>query len=124
VLFALAAGRCGVAETARVLGYLARQSAQQCGPCRFGLPAIATDFAQLAAGRPEGDVLARLERRLGVIEGRGACRHPDGAVRLAGSALTAFAGDIRAHAARRPCPAAYRRSLAGLPIPRTEDEWR
>ncbi|HEX3493553.1 MAG TPA: NADH-ubiquinone oxidoreductase-F iron-sulfur binding region domain-containing protein [Streptosporangiaceae bacterium] len=124
VLFALAAGRCGVAETARVLGYLARQSAQQCGPCRFGLPAIATDFAQLAAGRPEGNVLGRLERRLGVIEGRGACRHPDGAVRLAGSALTAFADDIRAHAARRPCPAAGRRSLAGLPIPRTEDEWR
>jgi NADH:ubiquinone oxidoreductase subunit F (NADH-binding) len=124
VLFALAAGRCGVTETSRVLGYLARQSARQCGPCMFGLPAIADDFVQLAAGRPEGDVLRRLDRRLEVIPGRGACRHPDGAVRLAASALTAFAADVRAHAAGRPCPAAYRRSLADLPIPRAEDEWR
>jgi len=124
VLFALAADRCGITETARVLAYLARQGAQQCGPCMFGLPAIADDFAQLAAGRPDGDVLRRLDRRLGVIPGRGACRHPDGAVRLAASALTAFAADVRAHAGGRPCPAAYRRSLADLPIPRGEGEWR
>ena len=124
VLFALGAGRCGVTETARVLGYLARQGAQQCGPCMFGLPAIADDFTQLATGRPEGDVLRRLDRRLEVIEGRGACRHPDGAVRLAASALTAFAADVRTHAAGRPCLAAYRRSRSDLPIPRTEDEWR
>ena len=36
----------------------------------FGLPAIADDFAQLAAGRPDGDALDRLDRRLG--------RSPDG----------------------------------------------
>jgi len=38
-----------------------------------------------------------------VIPGRGACRHPDGATRMAASALAAFAGDVRAHAAGRPC---------------------
>lgn len=75
VVFALAAGSCGITETARILGYLARQGAQQCGPCTFGLPAIADDFAQLAAGRPEGDPLERLARRFGVITGRGACHH-------------------------------------------------
>ncbi len=119
VLAALPEAACGLTETARVLGYLADQSAGQCGPCAFGLPAIAEDFAQLAAGRPAGAVLERLERRLGVLPGRGACRHPDGAVRLAGSALTAFAADVHAHARRRPCAAARRGTAGGgvLPIP-------
>ncbi|HEX5292617.1 MAG TPA: NADH-ubiquinone oxidoreductase-F iron-sulfur binding region domain-containing protein [Streptosporangiaceae bacterium] len=128
VVFALPAGRCGLAETARILGYLAAQGAQQCGPCRFGLPAIADDFAQLSAGRPDGDPLARLERRLGVISGRGACRHPDGAVRMAASALTAFAADARSHAARRPCAGAGagRAPTAVLPVTRpwAEEPWR
>jgi NADH:ubiquinone oxidoreductase subunit F (NADH-binding) len=128
VVFALPAGSCGLAEAARILSYLSGQSARQCGPCMFGLPAIADDFAQLAAGQPEGDVLERLARRLGVITGRGACRHPDGAVRMADSALAAFCADARAHAARRPCLGAHRRGrqAAGLPIPRpwTEGEWR
>jgi NADH:ubiquinone oxidoreductase subunit F (NADH-binding) len=127
VLFALPGGACGISEAARILDYLARQSAQQCGPCRFGLPAVADDFAQLAAGRPEGDPLERLSRRLGVIGGRGACRHPDGAVRMAASALTTFAADARAHAAGRPCPPAARRqrpASARIPPSWAQDEWR
>jgi NADH:ubiquinone oxidoreductase subunit F (NADH-binding) len=123
VVAVLPGGCCGIAETARVLRYLAGQGARQCGPCMFGLPAIAGDFAQLAAGRPDGDVLERLARRLRVIPGRGACRHPDGAVRLAASALTAFGADARAHAAGRPCPSALRRGRAAcLPIPRAQED--
>jgi NADH:ubiquinone oxidoreductase subunit F (NADH-binding) len=126
VLVALPEAVCGLSETARVLGYLAGQSAGQCGPCAFGLPAIAEDFAQLALGRPSGAVLERLDRRLGVLPGRGACRHPDGAVRLAASALAAFAPDVQAHARHRPCAAARRGAGGGvLPIPRpwAEGEW-
>jgi hypothetical protein len=74
----------------------------------FGLPAVADDFARLAQGRPGGDVLDRLDRRLAAITGRGACRHPDGAARMAASALAAFASDARAHAAGRPCRGAVR----------------
>jgi NADH:ubiquinone oxidoreductase subunit F (NADH-binding) len=103
VIFALPAGCCGIAETARILAYLAAQSAGQCGPCRFGLPAIAADLGQLAAGQPDSQLMERLARRLGVIPGRGACRHPDGAVRMTASGLRAFAADARAHAAGRPC---------------------
>jgi NADH:ubiquinone oxidoreductase subunit F (NADH-binding) len=119
VLVALPQAVCGLTETARVLGYLADQSAGQCGPCAFGLPAIAEDFAQLALGRPSGAVLERLDSRLGMLPGRGACRHPDGAVRLAASALAAFAPDVQAHARRHPCAAARAgASRAGvLPIP-------
>jgi NADH:ubiquinone oxidoreductase subunit F (NADH-binding) len=108
ILYVLSAGECGLAEAARVLRYLASQGAEQCGPCMFGLPAIAGDLSQLAAGRPEGDALGRLQRRFGQISGRGACRHPDGAVRMAASALTAFAADAHAHARRRPCLATPR----------------
>jgi NADH:ubiquinone oxidoreductase subunit F (NADH-binding) len=128
VLFALPPGGCGLAETARALRYLADQSARQCGPCMFGLPAIADDLAQLAVGRPEGDPLGRLDRRFRQITGRGACRHPDGAVRMAASALTAFAADVHAHSLRRPCRGARGgHERAGvLPIPRTlaGRDWR
>ena len=127
MLVALPPDACGLTETARVLGYLAGQSAGQCGPCAFGLPAVAEDFAELAVGRPGGALFGRLERRLGVINGRGACRHPDGAVRLAASALTTFAADASAHARHLPCAAARRgRGRAVLPVPRpdAEEEWR
>ena len=130
VIFALPPGRCGLVETARILGFLASQSAQQCGPCSFGLPAVTDDFARLAQGRPDRDVLDRLDRRLGAVTGRGACRHPDGAARMAASALTAFASDARAHAAGRPCPGAQRRASQAIPasgaatVPWVEDEWR
>jgi len=126
VLIALPEAVCGLTETARVLGYLADQSAGQCGPCAFGLPAIAEDFAQLALGRPSGAVLERLRCRLGVLTGRGACRHPDGAVRLAASALAAFAPDAAGHARGLPCAAARRGEPGGvLPIPQpwAEGEW-
>lgn len=131
VLYALPPDACGVAETARVLGWLAGESANQCGPCMFGLPAIADDFAQLAIGRPRGSLYDRLHRRLDVVSGRGACAHPDGAVRLARSALSAFAADIRAHASGRLCgPARHGRSDGPvLPIPPNSggserDNWR
>ena len=128
VLFALPPGSCGLAEAARILRYLADQSAQQCGPCMFGLPAIAGDLAQLAAGRPDGDPLDRLQRRFRQISGRGGCRHPDGAVRMAASALRAFAPDVHAHARRRPCVAAHRgQRIAGrVPVPPgvAEGGWR
>jgi NADH:ubiquinone oxidoreductase subunit F (NADH-binding) len=104
-LIALPARACGIAETAAVLRYLAEAGAGQCGPCLFGLPAITTDFDALAMGAADRDLLPRLQRRLGVIPGRGACSHPDGAVRLAASALHTFADDVAAHRAGRPCAA-------------------
>ena len=41
VISFLPAHQCGVAATATVLEYMAAQSAAQCGPCVFGLRAIA-----------------------------------------------------------------------------------
>jgi NADH:ubiquinone oxidoreductase subunit F (NADH-binding) len=118
VLVALPAESCGLWETARVLAWLAGHSAGQCGPCLFGLAAIADDFSLLAQGYPDRLVLDRLRRRLGVVAGRGACAHPDGAVRLATSALRAFEPDVRAHARGRPCrPADGSCRSPVLPLP-------
>ncbi len=103
IIIVLGAEACGLAESARVVHYLAGQSAGQCGPCVYGLPAIADDLARLARGNQEAGLLPRLDRRLREVDGRGACRHPDGAVILARSALAVFADDVHAHAAGAPC---------------------
>jgi NADH:ubiquinone oxidoreductase subunit F (NADH-binding) len=103
IVVVLPTSSCGIAETARIARYMAGESAGQCGPCVYGLPAIADDLELLAAGRGDAAVLSRIEQRCGAVEGRGACRHPDGVVRLVRSALGVFAHDARDHAAGRPC---------------------
>ena len=126
VLAALPSGVCGLAETARILEYLAAQSARQCGPCRFGLPATARDFAQLALGRCDQEAWERLDRHTAQLAGRGACKHPDGAAHLAASALRAFAPDVHRHLQAGPCPAAMNAPPL-LPTPSTtieDGDWR
>ncbi|QQM40464.1 NADH-ubiquinone oxidoreductase-F iron-sulfur binding region domain-containing protein [Streptomyces liliifuscus] len=114
VLAALPADRCGLAETARVLRYLALESAGQCGPCLNGLPRIAAAFHTLAVPGPQGTARDDVARWAGLVEGRGACHHPDGTVRLVRSALTTFAAELDAHA-RGLCTATDRTPL--LPVP-------
>ncbi|WP_081709787.1 NADH-ubiquinone oxidoreductase-F iron-sulfur binding region domain-containing protein [Arthrobacter sp. 35W] len=97
VLHVLGPGRCGVEATAAMLDYLAGESAKQCGPCLFGLPALAATWRRMAAGAPDAALAAEGHRLGSLVAGRGACHHPDGSVRLSGSALAAFAGDIEAH---------------------------
>ncbi len=104
VLVVLPAGLCGIQETARVARFMAAQSAGQCGPCLFGLPAIADDLATIAAGTGGQVVLDRLRLRCGAVAGRGACRHPDGVVRLVRSALEVFSADLACHVHGHPCP--------------------
>ena len=130
VLAVLPTDACGLAETARVVRWMAGQGAGQCGPCRFGLAAVATDMDMLAAGRLNATGLANLERRLGIIPGRGACRHPDGAVRFAGTALQVFGDEVRSHLRGR-CTASRRTSVlpvpastVSLPVSRPGEEWR
>lgn len=105
VVHVLPADACGLARTADIVAYLADQGARQCGPCRNGLPLLAHLFDELGYGRPDDVTLAELDRILGLVDGRGSCRHPDGTVRLARSALVTFAPDVTAHLAGR-CDAA------------------
>jgi NADH:ubiquinone oxidoreductase subunit F (NADH-binding) len=111
---ALPATACGLAETARVARYLADESARQCGPCMFGLDAIAAEVSRAAAGRPAS--VSLLRRWLGQVDGRGACRHPDGAVRFIRSGLELFAPELGYHA-RGWCTGTDQHPV--LPVPRT-----
>ncbi len=97
VLAALPADRCGLAETARVMRYLAVESAGQCGACLNGLPRIAAGLTDLAERRAPRRVIDDLTRWSGLVVRRGACAHPDGSVRLLRSALTVFADEVDRH---------------------------
>ncbi len=123
IVVALPARACPVTETAHVLSYLADQSAGQCGPCVKGLPAIAGALVDLAQGRWSGRRDAELTRWLPLVAGRGACRHPDGAVRFAASLLRVFPDDVAAHQRGAPCRGAAQRPL--LPVgPSPSRSWR
>jgi NADH:ubiquinone oxidoreductase subunit F (NADH-binding) len=117
VLAPLPADRCGLVETARVTRFLADSGARQCGPCVFGLPALADVVDALARGRAGRGDLRRLDRVAAEVSGRGGCHHPDGAVGLVRSALEVFAGDVAAHQRHRPCPGSGAAPM--LPVPRT-----
>jgi len=104
VVIALGAGECGLAAAAKVVTYLAEQSARQCGPCLFGLPAIAQAMTALVHG---SDVAARASWLADLAEGRGACHHPDGTARFVRSTLSVFGDEIAWHL-RGDCAAARR----------------
>ena len=124
VLVALPADRCGLTEAARVTGYLAAESAGQCGPCLNGLPRIAAGLAELAGSGHRRQTRADVERWAGLVTGRGACNHPDGTVRFVRSALTVFSSEISLHA-RGQCSATNRKPFLPLPdgMPTSEDDW-
>jgi NADH:ubiquinone oxidoreductase subunit F (NADH-binding) len=98
-IVALPESTCAVAECARVVGYLADESAGQCGPCVHGLAAIADAVAEDSRRDRRPDI----RRWADMVEGRGACRHPDGAARFVRSALDVFAEEFDRHVRHRGC---------------------
>ncbi len=112
VLIALGESSCGLHESMRVINYLADQSAGQCGPCVYGLRAIADAVSAMADGRAHEREFDRVLRWSSEIRGRGACHHPDGAARFVESALNVFGDEIDWHRRSR-CGA----RAAGLPVP-------
>jgi NADH:ubiquinone oxidoreductase subunit F (NADH-binding) len=117
VLVALPHHACGLAESAGVAQWLAGESAGQCGPCANGLPAIARALTAVAYGERTAENLTRLRRWLGEVQGRGACKLPDGAARFVASGLATFADDLERHASGRVCPAVTRTSYRWLATP-------
>ena len=109
-IVAVPASTCAAAECARVVRWLAGESAGQCGPCVHGLPAVA-DAIDVGS---RGDRRGELARLAALVDGRGACRHPDGVARLVRSALDVFADELALHARRRGCG---RRLEHILPVP-------
>jgi len=95
--------RCGVSATAEIMAFMARESAGQCGPCVFGLRAIGDATRRVANGMAGADDVGNIERWTSQIPGRGACRHPDGAVQLMASALDVFGDEFIHHARKGRC---------------------
>ena len=106
---------CPLAEMADVVRYMDSQGAGQCGPCVNGLAELAFAMDRLAyggAGVPSTD---RILEVCGLVEGRGACRHPDGVARFIRSGFDVFAREISEHQHRGPCARTCAPRL--LPIP-------
>ncbi|MGZ4682180.1 MAG: NADH-ubiquinone oxidoreductase-F iron-sulfur binding region domain-containing protein [Acidimicrobiales bacterium] len=120
IVVALPDDACGLAESARVARWLDGENAGQCGPCVHGLGALATTMEALVQGGWGSDAARdRVPALLDLIRGRGACRHPDGAVRFVQSSVRVFAAEIEHHAHRGPCGA----PVGLLPTP-TPGAWR
>ncbi len=111
---------CGLREVAAIAAWMAGQSAAQCGPCLNGLPSIALALDALAAGDRGHRWEKQLRRWLDLVEGRGACHHPDGTARMVRSALSTFAHEIDNHRRHAACPA----HPTVLPIPNLGGGWR
>jgi NADH:ubiquinone oxidoreductase subunit F (NADH-binding) len=107
---------CGVAATAGILEYMASQSAAQCGPCVFGLRAIADTVVAVAQRRATAADFERLARWQSQLMGRGACHHPDGVANLLASAFAAFDTDFATHVNDRRCVTARMAASPGLRV--------
>jgi NADH:ubiquinone oxidoreductase subunit F (NADH-binding) len=103
VVHVLAPDACPVDTLSAWLDYAAGESAGQCGPCMFGLPAVAADWRALASGSADQGARERLLRRAASVRGRGACHFPDGVSGLATSAAHVLSDHLDAHA-RGQCP--------------------
>lgn len=115
IVFVLGESSCPVAEVARVVLWMAQESAGQCGPCVHGLSAIA---AALEGLTDEGDgfrSLAQIHRWSEMVSKRGACAHPDGVSRFVTTALTVFAAEFDDHARHGACDYCWREAV--LPTP-------
>lgn len=101
ILWAVGDEVCPLDELDRIVHWMSGESAGQCGPCVFGLPALSEDVHSLASRAVDPDRDARLQRRLALVTGRGGCKHPDGVARLVSTGLGAFADEVAAHSAGR-----------------------
>jgi NADH:ubiquinone oxidoreductase subunit F (NADH-binding) len=98
VIEVLGVNECPVAVVDWFLNYAAGESAGQCGPCMFGVPALAGEWHAFAE-RPSGQLLRSISRRTGLLPGRGACRFPDGIGRFVASAARVFQDHLEGHVA-------------------------
>ncbi|HTA14769.1 MAG TPA: NADH-ubiquinone oxidoreductase-F iron-sulfur binding region domain-containing protein [Solirubrobacteraceae bacterium] len=103
VVLLLSEHACPVAETVRLAGWLAGQSTRQCGPCAYGLDALAMTVLEIAGGIAQARAKQRVEHLASLTARRGACSHPDGAVNLILSSLETFEAEFAEHARHGPC---------------------
>ncbi|MFJ4277056.1 NADH-ubiquinone oxidoreductase-F iron-sulfur binding region domain-containing protein [Streptomyces massasporeus] len=88
---------CPVAVAAEAVGYLAAQSARQCGVCVSGTRALAGTLQSVGCGDADQEAVEKLHRWSQQLPGRGACGLLDAAARTVGTLLTHFPDRLDAH---------------------------
>ncbi len=119
VVVLLARSVCPLAEMARVVRFMEQQGAGQCGPCVHGLAALAEEVESLVL-RPKA-LRGRIDSILelcALVDGRGACRHPDGVARFVRTACTVFDDEVARHLRHGPCPETRSPGVLKVPHPR------
>jgi NADH:ubiquinone oxidoreductase subunit F (NADH-binding) len=106
---------CGLAQTARLVAWLASQSAGQCGPCIFGLPSLSEQLNEVVAGRARKGDVRKLRELATSVRGRGACGHPTGVATLVESALDTFAPELTTHLRGEVCAVTHESNDFPLP---------
>jgi NADH:ubiquinone oxidoreductase subunit F (NADH-binding) len=119
VVLILSEDACPVAETTRLMRWLASQSAHQCGPCVHGLNAITTSLQEITGAAAQPNTHHRLTRLATLVRGRGACAHPDGAARMLLTAIEAFGPEFQDHARHGPCEGCLHPEELPLPVTAT-----
>ena len=124
VVVALPGTACGLVEAARVARYLADETAGQCGPCVNGLAAVAGAVEEIAYRKATPERVRQIDRWTRMIADRGACHHPDGAIRFVRSALDAFRDELDMHARGR-CTGSATAPVLPVPSGQSRDRgWR
>ena len=115
VIVPLSRDVCPLAEMADVVRYMERQGAGQCGPCVHGLAELAEAMERLAYGGRGGPHIDGIVEICTLVEGRGACRHPDGVARFVRTGLGVFADEVTSHQRGGTCP--QTQAARVLPVP-------
>jgi NADH:ubiquinone oxidoreductase subunit F (NADH-binding) len=115
LIYALPTDACGVAEIASVARWMSDESAGQCGPCVHGLGSIAETLEAIVGGAADRDACRRVDRWCSMVARRGACAHPDGAVRFIATGLRTFQREFEDHVLHGPCDACAAPRV--LPVP-------
>ncbi len=108
-------GACALTETARIVRYLAGESAGQCGTCVAGLPRLADSCEAIARGSFRRRGIRKMTALADAVLGSGACGHPDAVVRLIRSTLDVFEDDVVRHLAGKPCRASDHPPVLAVP---------
>ncbi len=121
VVYAFPAGHCGLIAAAQIARAMAGETAGQCGPCVYGLAAIADALADLADGHHAHAMPARLQQLFDEVRGRGACQFPDGVIRFVDTALHVFADEVQRHMAHGRC---LLTPPPPMPVPTSDGNWQ